>query len=102
MANLMDRNNAMVQVHLADHYFWNWELVSGAKIAIKKGEKSMESSMVLNLDPGERIRIGSEFETVVAIGGGGGEGEGEEEYGMGGRTVIPLRDAWPYESAGEL
>lgn len=96
MANLMDRNNAMVQNHLADHYFWKWDSVSGVKVTVKRGEKFMESNVPLNLDPGERVRIGPDFETAVAL-----SSEQDEVIG-GGTTKIPLREAWPMDSMDNL
>jgi RNA polymerase-associated protein CTR9 len=98
MANLMDRNNAMVQNHLADHYFWKWDSVSGVKVSVKRGENFMESNVALNLDPGERVRIGPSFETVVAA---SADDDGDEVMG-GGMTRIPLNDAWPMASADNL
>jgi len=100
VAHLMDRNNATVQLRLADHYFWKWELVSGAKISVSKSNpKLLSSTIPLHLEPGERIRIGADFETVVSP---EEEAEDEQMFFVGGRTTFPLRDAWPSESADNL
>jgi RNA polymerase-associated protein CTR9 len=100
VAHLMDRNNATVQLRLADHYFWKWELVSGVKITMSSSSpKVMATTIPLHLEPGERIRIGTDFETVVLPSSSSSLEEEAEQ--VGGRTSFTLRDAWPYESAGK-
>lgn len=64
MANLLDHSNAMVQNHLANHYFWKWTPVTGT-VEVVKGSKLVKSSQPIPLDPHERIRIGTKFETTV-------------------------------------
>jgi RNA polymerase-associated protein CTR9 len=65
MANLLDHSNAMVQNHLANHYFWKWTPVTGT-VHVTKGSKLVKASQPMNLDPHERIRIGNTFETTIA------------------------------------
>ena len=64
MANLMDHNNAMVQNHLANHYFWKWTAVSGT-VSVTTSSNIMISTQPIPLDIGEPIRIGSKFETTI-------------------------------------
>jgi len=93
MANLIDRSNAMIQNHLADHYFWKWSQVPGVTISVEKGSVLIKGTGVMNLDPGERVRIGMNFETHVA------EEEMEE---MGGREAFKVKDKWNNTSAEGL
>ena len=51
-ANLVDHSNAMVQNHLADHYFWKWTPVPGT-ISVEAGSSVVKSSQPMNLDAGE-------------------------------------------------
>jgi hypothetical protein len=85
MANLLDHSNAMVQNHLANHYFWKWTPVSGT-VEVTQGSVVVKGSQTIPLDPGERIRIGTEFETNVA--------EEEEEDSSNFR----MRNPWIGES----
>jgi RNA polymerase-associated protein CTR9 len=64
MANLLDHSNAMVQNHLANHYFWKWTPVTGT-VQVAKGSRLVRASQPMPLDPNERIRIGNKFETTV-------------------------------------
>ena len=64
MANLLDHSNAMVQNHLANHYFWKWTPLPGA-VKVTKGSVVVRSSQPIPLDPGEPIRIGTSFEASV-------------------------------------
>eukprot|EP00977_Amphora_coffeiformis_P005243 scaffold1123_cov168-Amphora_coffeaeformis.AAC.11 len=64
VANLLNAQNAMVQNHLANHYFWKWTPVTGT-VDVTQGSKLVTSAQNLPLDPGERIRIGTSFETTV-------------------------------------
>lgn len=84
MANLLDHSNAMVQNHLANHYFWKWTPISGS-VEVSQGSTLVRGSQPIPLDPGERIRIGTEFETYVAE-----DTEDADEEG----TTFRLRDAW--------
>jgi RNA polymerase-associated protein CTR9 len=84
MANLLDHSNAMVQNHLANHYFWKWTPISGS-VEVSQGSTLVRGSQPIPLDPGERIRIGTEFETYVAE-----DAEDADEEG----TTFRLRDAW--------
>ena len=92
MANLLEHSNAMVQNHLANHYFWKWTPVSGS-VDLAQGSTLVKSSQPIPLDPGERIRIGTEFETYVAE-----DAEDADEEG----TTIRMRDAWKATSISKL
>ena len=65
MANLLDHSNAMVQNHLANHYFWKWTPVPGT-VQVTKGSTEVRSSQPIPLDAGEPVRIGTTLETTVA------------------------------------
>jgi len=65
MANLLDHSNAMVQNHLANHYFWKWTPIAGT-VEVTNGSKTVKGSQPIPLDEGDRVRIGMEFETYVA------------------------------------
>jgi RNA polymerase-associated protein CTR9 len=67
MANLLDHSNAMVQNHLANHYFWKWTPIAGT-VEVTNGSKTVKGSQPIPLDEGDRVRIGMEFETYVAEG----------------------------------
>ena len=85
MANLLDHSNAMVQNHLANHYFWKWTPIAGS-VEVSQGSKKVKGSQPIPLDPGERIRIGPNFETYVAEDDGG---DADEES-----MTITMRDPW--------
>ena len=87
MANMIDHSNAMVQNHLANHYFKKWTPVSGVTVKVEKGSDVIRGSGPINLDVGERIRIGSMFETTIVD---------EEDT-----TTFKIKDIWQYDSAGE-
>jgi len=88
MANLLDHSNAMVQNHLANHYFWKWTPVVGT-VSVVKGSKVVTGSQPIPLDSGERIRIGLDMETTV-------EEEREEN------TTFTMRSEWKGESQSGL
>ena len=88
MANLLDQSNAMVQNHLANHYFWKWTPLAGS-VAVERGSKVVKGSQVVQLEAGERIRIGMDFETVV-------EKEDDDE------VSFHIRNTWKADSAGEF
>jgi RNA polymerase-associated protein CTR9 len=83
MANLLDHSNAMVQNHLANHYFWKWTPVGGS-VQVAHGSNLVQGTQALDILPGERIRIGTEFETQVSE-----ETEEEED-----NTRVRIRDPW--------
>lgn len=83
MANLLDHSNAMVQNHLANHYFWKWTPISGS-VEVQQGSTLVKGTQPIPLDPGERIRIGTDFETSVAD-----EIDDDEE----GKS-FQMKDAW--------
>lgn len=114
MANLLDRSNAMVANHLADHYFWKWTPVSGMgsaggrTVRVTKGSRivrcaSSGAQQMMNLDPGEMIRIGPTFETNVA------DEEQQQEHQMEidnmmsveDRSSFVVKDAWNLTSTGK-
>lgn len=87
MANLVDHTNAMVQNHLANHYFWKWTPVPGMAKA-ERGSNVVQGSMSSSLEPGDRIRIGREFETLVVA----------DEDDMTDENAFKIKDSWKFES----
>jgi tetratricopeptide (TPR) repeat protein len=87
MANMIDHSNAMVQNHLANHYFKKWTPISSVTAKVQKGSNIIKGSVSVNLDVGERIRIGPSFETTIV----------DEEDSM----TFQMKDSWNAESAGE-
>lgn len=85
MANLLDHSNAMVQNHLANHYFWKWTPIAGT-VNVTHGSKVVKSLQPIPLDDGDRVRIGTEFETYVVD-------DGDEDADEEGRSVR-IKDAW--------
>lgn len=90
MANLLDHSNAMVQNHLANHYFWKWTPVVGT-VNVKEGSKTVTSSQPIPLEVGERIRIGTKFETTVV------EDNSDDES-----ATFKIQDAWKGEANDNL
>lgn len=88
MANLLDHSNAMVQNHLANHYFWKWTPVTGT-VEVVEGSPIIKGSAGISLERGERIRIGTKFETTVV-----------EELDDG--TSFRLQDAWKGEATDNM
>ena len=64
MANLLDHSNAMVQNHLANHYFWKWTSVPGT-VQVTQGSTKIRASQPIPMEGGEPIRIGTSFEATV-------------------------------------
>jgi RNA polymerase-associated protein CTR9 len=91
MANLLDHSNAMVQNHLANHYFWKWTPVTGT-VQVVKGSKLVRASQPMPLDPNERIRIGNKFETTVLEDPNIGDDEDSAQF--------MIKDAWKEDSVG--
>ncbi len=89
MANLLDHSNAMVQNHLANHYFWKWTPMSGTA-EVTHGSILVKGSQPIPLEEGERIRIGTDFETSVAE-----YGDEEEE------NTFHMKDPWKGPTTGE-
>jgi RNA polymerase-associated protein CTR9 len=89
VANLLDHSNAMVQNHLANHYFWKWTPVSGT-VQLTEGSKEVKGSQPIPLDQGEKIRIGTDFETHVS----------SEDADEGDSNAFQVRDAWRGPSSG--
>jgi RNA polymerase-associated protein CTR9 len=95
MANLLDHSNAMVQNHLANHYFWKWTPIAGV-VEVIQGSRTVRGSQPIPLDDGDRVRIGTEFESVVAD-----DGNGDDEDDVDGST-FQLKDTWKGPSARGL
>lgn len=93
MANLLDHSNAMVQNHLANHYFWKWTPLPGA-VQVTKGSAIVKASQPIPLDPGEPIRIGTNFETSV-------KEMADEEDDLEG-TTFTMNKPWKEESTNGL
>jgi RNA polymerase-associated protein CTR9 len=93
MANVVDHTNAMVQNHLANHYFWKWTPVPGM-VSVEQGSDIVRGNMVSSLEVGDRIRIGHEFETVV-IADEIMDENGNNEY------LFKIKDRWKFGSACE-
>lgn len=91
MANLLDHSNAMVQNHLANHYFWKWTSMPGT-VEMTHGSDMVTGSHQMPLEEGERIRIGTSFETTVA----------DIEDGIGDGSIFRIKDVWRGDSTGEL
>jgi RNA polymerase-associated protein CTR9 len=64
-ANMLDPSNAMVQNHLANHYFWKWTPMPAGTVSVAQGSTLMTCSQPMPLDPGELIRIGTSFECTI-------------------------------------
>ena len=64
VANLMDPTNAMVQNHLADHYWKKWTPVAGT-IDASKGSRVIKGSQSIALEAGDRVRIGTSFIATI-------------------------------------
>mmetsp|Transcript_23225 Transcript_23225/g.50317 ORF Transcript_23225/g.50317 Transcript_23225/m.50317 type:complete len:1323 (-) Transcript_23225:179-4147(-) len=91
MANLVDHTNAMVQNHLANHYFWKWTPVPGMA-SVERGSIVVKGNMASSLEGGDRIRIGHEFETLVVV-------EDDED---GDENTFKIKDNWKFDSASNL
>ncbi|KAL3912364.1 MAG: hypothetical protein SGILL_006913 [Bacillariaceae sp.] len=94
MANLLDPSNAMVQNHLANHYFWKWTTISGT-VEVTQGSKTVKGSQPIPVDIGDRIRIGTEFESLVADDGNDDDAEVDG-------STFQLKEAWKKPSASGL
>jgi len=91
MAHLLDHSNAMVQNHLANHYFWKWTPLPG-HVSVTKGSSSVKTSQPIPLDVGERIRIGMTLETIVQ----------DEDAGDGSENAFMMKDVWAEDSNDNL
>jgi len=87
-ANMIDHSNAMVQNHLANHYFRRWTPIPAVTAQVQNGSDTMKGSGPINLDIGDRVRIGTSFETTII----------DEED----NTTFKLKDTWIAESAEGL
>ncbi|KAL7562218.1 hypothetical protein ACA910_013472 [Epithemia clementina (nom. ined.)] len=96
MANLLDSSNAMVQNHLANHYFWKWTQEMNGTVSVTQGSNII-STQYLSLEPGERIRIGTQFETTVVD-----EVETEDDGNENEVNKYKIHDIWTNESGSLL
>lgn len=88
-ANLVDHTNASVQNHLANHYFWKWSPVPGM-VSVECGSNIVTGSNVASsLEAGDRIRIGKELETLVAV---------DDEDEMADGETFKIKDTWKFDS----
>jgi RNA polymerase-associated protein CTR9 len=85
MAHLLNHNDAMVQNHLANHYFYKWTPLPGS-VTVTKGSTEVKTSQPIPLDPGDFIRIGMKFETIV-------QEEGDSSFTM--------KEPWSGDSKGK-
>jgi RNA polymerase-associated protein CTR9 len=93
-ANLVDHSNALVQNHLANHYFWKWTPVPGT-VSVEAGSTVVTASQPMNLDSGERVRIGLDrFESSVA--------DDDDNDDSGSANTLRIKDAWTGESTTGL
>ncbi|KAG7357610.1 tetratricopeptide repeat protein [Nitzschia inconspicua] len=99
MANLLDHSNAMVQNHLANHYFWKWTPIAGT-VQVTHGSKTVKGSQPIPLDEGDRVRIGTDFESLVTDDGNGDDDSDDDDEVDG--TTFQLKDAWKGASATGL
>jgi len=91
-ANLLDHSNAMVQNHLANHYFWKWTAVAGT-VNVTQGSNIVKGSHQMPLEDGERIRIGTNFETIIID-------IGDDDDDNAG-TSFRMKDVWNGESTSK-
>ena len=91
MAHLLDHANAMVQNHLANHYFWKWTPLAGT-VSVEEGSTTVHSTGSIAVEAGEQVRIGGDFVTTVA-----GDEEDPEQ-----RTSFVMKEAWKTKSASKL
>lgn len=93
-ANLVDHSNALVQNHLANHYFWKWTPVPGT-VSVEAGSTVVTASQPMNLDSGERVRIGLDrFESSVA--------DDDDNDDSGSANTLRIKEAWTGESTTGL
>lgn len=100
MANLIDHENAMVQNHLANYYFNKWTPVTGVTVKVETGSTTIIGSGPINLDIGDRIRIGYEFETTI-IGDDDEDEDMMDEADSGNNKTFKIKDSWKGESMGK-
>ena len=94
MANLIDDSNAMVKNHLANYYFRKWTTVTGVTVSVKEGSVVVNGSRPVDLDAGDRIRIGYDFETNIL-------GDGDDDMMDDDNMTFKVKDLWKSESAGK-
>lgn len=88
MASYIDHSNAMVQNHLANHYFHKWSQVHGT-VSIRKGQKGVHMSQPIPLENGERVRIGQNFESAVVK---------DDDDMMIDESLFKIKDPWTKNS----
>ena len=64
-APLNDKNNSMVNNHLANHFFYVYSAIPGSVTVNSDLESAACSDPKMDLRKGDKIRIGMEFECVV-------------------------------------
>jgi RNA polymerase-associated protein CTR9 len=95
MANLIDHSNAMVQNHLANYYFNKWTPVTGVTVKVEDGNAVVVGSGPINLDAGERIRIGYQFETNIVE-------EDDGDMMDDDSNIFKIKDVWKGAPTGKL
>jgi RNA polymerase-associated protein CTR9 len=88
MAHLLDHSNAMVQNHLANHYFYKWTPLPGT-VSAQNGSVTIKTSQPIPLDVGESIRVGMNFETTI-------QDESHED------NSFVMKDVWTTQSSGKF
>jgi RNA polymerase-associated protein CTR9 len=63
MANLLQHDNAMVQNHLANHYFSKWTAIPGT-VTLEYPD-ILKASQPLQIEVGDPVRIGNHLETKI-------------------------------------
>ncbi|GKY99266.1 hypothetical protein MPSEU_000881700 [Mayamaea pseudoterrestris] len=100
MANLLDQTNAMVQNHLANHYFYKWSALPGT-VRVERGSNVLYASQSLpGLEIGDRVRVGAHFETSITE-----DSSTMFEFGNSANSnsaVFRMQDMWKSESMDEL
>lgn len=94
-ANLIDHSNAMVQNHLANYYFKKWTPVTGITVSVENGSFIVKGSGPTNLDAGDRIRIGYEFETSIVD-------DDEDDAMNDDANTLKIKDPWNMETEGKI
>jgi hypothetical protein len=69
--------------------------VTGVTVAVEKGSIFVKGSGPTNLDAGDRIRLGYEFETSIVD-------EDEDDMMNDDGNTFKIKDAWNMESAGKF
>lgn len=84
MANVADHSNAMVQNHLGNYVFGQYTQVTGVTVKVERGSCLVKGNAAVNLDAGDRIKIGGAFKTSVI----------EEDEDEDDPMTFRIRDPW--------